>query len=421
MKAVKQLLCSGFAVVLFIGVIASCAYAAEELMINSFQSDPTPKAAFEAVVKEFQAKNPDIKVNLNTTAHEEFKKSVRVWLASDNPPDVITWFAGNRAMFFIEKGLILDITDVWKDAGLFEKWPKAFQSISFKDGKAYFVPDTYYWWAMYYRKSIFQKYNLAEPKTWDEFLKVCETLKANKVTPIAIGTKFPWTAAGWFDYLNMRVNGPEFHMGLMFGTEKYTDPKLLETFKYWRQLIDKGYFLDNAASYAWQEAVQFMVKGEAAMYLMGQFILDSVPAETKADMDFFQFPVINPAVKLGEDAPADGYMIPAKAKHVAAAKKFLKFMVSKDAQQLLVEKLGRISASSEIPMDLYPPATQKGIKMMQGVDALAQFYDRDSKPEMADKGMNGFMEFWYKPDSIKQILERLEKERERIYKVAGEE
>jgi hypothetical protein len=67
-------------------------------------------------------------------------------------------------------------------------------------------------------------------------------------------------------------------------------------------------------------------------------------------------------------------------------------------------------------MDLYPPATQKGIQMMQGVDALAQFYDRDSNPEMADKGMDGFMEFWYMPDNIDKILDRLERDRQRIYK-----
>ncbi|GAL10765.1 putative ABC transporter periplasmic solute-binding protein [Vibrio astriarenae] len=41
----------------------------------------------------------------------------------------------------------------------------------------------------------------------DELLKASETLKANDVTPFTIGTKYLWTAAGWFDYLNMRTNG----------------------------------------------------------------------------------------------------------------------------------------------------------------------------------------------------------------------
>jgi multiple sugar transport system substrate-binding protein/raffinose/stachyose/melibiose transport system substrate-binding protein len=402
-------------VTLVLGMFASFAFA-EELVINSMHSDPAPKEAFATIVAKFQELNPDIEVKLNTTDHEGFKSAVRLWLASDNPPDVVTWFAGNRAMFFIDKGLIMDITDVWEEAGLFEKFPKGFQSISFKDGKAYFLPDTYYWWAVYYRKSIFEQYNLSEPKTWDELLKVCATLKENGVTPFTIGTKYRWTAAAWFDYMNMRVNGPEFHMGLMLGTEKYTDPKMKKVFETWRQLLDNGYFIDNAASYTWQEAMPFMVRGEAAMYLMGQFILDSVPDDIEDDVDFFQFPIIDPSVPVGEDAPTDGYMIPAKAKNVEAAKKFLTFLASPEAQQVQVEKVGRIVTSTEIPMDLYPAPTQKGIKMMQGVDAVAQFYDRDTIPEMADEGMDGFMEWWYKPDNIDKILERLEKERERIFK-----
>jgi multiple sugar transport system substrate-binding protein/raffinose/stachyose/melibiose transport system substrate-binding protein len=415
----KKVIVASMIVSMVLGMFGAMALA-EELVINSLRSDPVPKEALAAIVAKFQELHPEIEVKLNTTDMEGFKKSVRLWLASDNPPDVITWFAGNRAVFFIEKGLIMDITDVWEGAGLFEKFPKAFQSISFSDGKAYFLPDTYYWWAVYYRKSIFEKYNLSEPKTWEEFLQVCATLKENDVTPISIGTKFRWTAAGWFDYLNMRVNGPEFHMDLMLGKVPYNDPRVLKVFEPWKQLLDNGYFLENAASYTWQEAVGFMARGEAAMYLMGQFILGTIPEEIQDDVDFFQFPVIDPDVPLGEDAPTDGYMIPAKAQNPEAAKLFLQFVASPEAQQIQVEMAGRIVPSSEVPMDLYPPETQKGIQMMQGVDALAQFYDRDSNPEMADRGMDGFMEFWYRPDSIGQILDRLEKDRQRIYQEAAE-
>ena len=412
MKALKNLLLCGLVLVLFTGIAS-----AGELIVNSMHSDPLPKEAFAEMIAKFQELNPDIDVKVNTTAHEEFKKAVRIWLASDSPPDLITWFAGNRAMYFVDKGLILDITDVWEEADLYNQFPQAFQSISFRDGKAYLLPDTYYGWAVFYRKSIFEQYNLSEPKTWDEFLQVCATLKENGITPITIGTKYRWTAAGWFDYLNMRINGPEFHMGLMFGEEKYTDPRLLKVFEIWRELVDKGYFTENAASYSWQEAVQFMVKGESAMYLIGQFILDSVPDEAEADMDFFQFPVIDPSMPMGEDAPTDGYMISKKAKNVEDAKKLLKFLASPVAQQIQVEKTGRIVTNKEVPLDLYPPLTQKGIKLIQSVDALAQFYDRDTLPEMADKGMDGFMEWWYKPDNIGQILERLEKDRQRIFAV----
>lgn len=392
-------------------VLGSVVMAKNVLVVNSYISDPAPKAAFKALVEDFETLNPDIDVQVSTTAHEDFKKALRIWLSSGNPPDVITWFAGNRAKYFVNKGLILDITDVWEKAN----YPKAFKSISYVGDKAYFLPSNWYWWSVFYRKSIFEKYNLKEPKTWDEFLQVCQTLKDNGVTPITIGTKYKWTAAGWFDYLDMRINGQKFHIRLMEGKEKYNDPRVKKVFEYWKELLDKGYFVDNAASYSWQEGVRFLNNGSAAMYLMGQFILDSVPDDVAKDLDFFRFPIINKDIPVAEDTPTDGYMIPKYAKHPDTAKKFMAYLASKRGQELWVKKTGRIGVNKDISNDIYQPLTQKGVKMIQDSDALAQFYDRDSLPTMADKGMNAMMEFWTYPDRIDQILNNLEKERQRVY------
>ena len=46
---------------------------------------------------------------------------------------------------------------------------------------------------------------------------------------------------------------------------------------------------------------------------------------------------------------------------------------------------------------------------------MAQFYDRDTTPEMADVGMNGFMEFWDNPGNIDDILGRLEAKRAELF------
>ncbi len=398
-------------------VVGGSAFAETKdvLVVNSYMSDPVPKEALAELVKAFEEANPEIDVQVSTTAHEDFKKALRIWLSSDNPPDVITWFAGNRAKYFIDKGLILEITDVWQEENLDEKFPRAFRSISFVDDKAYFMPNNWYWWSIFYRKSIFEQYGLEEPATWEEFLQVCQTLKDNGVIPITIGTKFRWTAAAWFDYLNLRINGQEFHLRLMEGKVSYNDPRVKQVFTYWRQLLDRGYFLENAAAYSWQEGVRFLANGEAAMYLMGQFILDAVPAEVAADLDFFRFPVIDPAVPLAEDTPTDGYMIPRKAKNPELAKKFLKFLASKEGQLIFIEKTGRIGVNNQIPLDRYTPLTQKGVKMIEATDALAQFYDRDTLPTVADKGMNAFMEFWAYPDRIDLILDNLERESQLIF------
>jgi ABC-type glycerol-3-phosphate transport system substrate-binding protein len=389
--------------------------AKEVLIYNSMHGDPEPRAADEEIVKDFMEANPDIEVVHSIIAHEDFKTAIRAYLTASTPPDVMTWFAGNRARFFIDNDQIMDISDVWESEGWNESYPKGFQALSTVDGKQYFLPTSWYWWAVYYRVSIFEDLGLEVPETWDEFLAVNETLKENGYIPIAIGTKYRWTAAAWFDYLNMRINGPEFHINLMLGEERYDDPRVAKVFEYWRLLLDSGYFLEDAAAYSWSEALEPLIAGEAAMYLMGDFIRDSLPDDVEADIDFFRFPIIDPSVPIGEDAPTDGYFLAKNAVHPEAAKLFLAYLGSVEVQTYNAEQLGRLPTNSGVDRSMFTETQQKGMALIDGADFVAQFYDRDTTPEMADEGMNAFMAFWDDPDSIDILLADLEAARQEIF------
>lgn len=372
------------------------------------------------LIEMFEADNPDLNIEISTVAHEDFKDALRIWLSASAPPEVLTWFAGERVKYFVDHGLIGEITDVWQRAGWDESIPDAFDSISFVNDEAYFLPHNWYWWGMWYRKSIFEEHGLTEPETWDEFLEVCETLKQNGITPITIGTRYQWTAAGWFDYLNLRINGLDFHLDLLAGEKRFNDPRLIPVFEHWRDLIEAGYFLPNAASYSWQEATRFMVRGDAAMYLMGQFILDAVPEEIQEDLDFFRFPIIDPDVEIVEETPTDGFMISRPAVNSEGALRFMEFLGSDEAQEFFIKETGRIGTSQTVSMDIYPPLTQKGIQMIQDADAVTQFFDRDTIPPVADRGMNAFMEFWSRPDQIERILDELDQDVQQLWEEYGE-
>lgn len=385
------------------------------LIYNSYMSDPDPRAADAEAVEIFQESHPEYEIVHSTVAHEDFKQAIRAYLTASTPPDVLTWFAGNRARFFIDNDQIMDISSVWEEQGWNESYPKGFQAMSSVDGKQYFLPTSWYWWAVYYRTDIFEEYGLEPPETWEEFLSVCETLKENDITPLAIGTKYRWTAAAWFDYLNMRVNGPEFHINLMLGKESYDDPRVAKVFEYWDVLLDNEYFLEDAAAYSWSEALEPMIAGDAAMYLMGDFIRDSLPDETEAKLDFFRFPIIDPEVPIGEDAPTDGFFIPANAQHPDAAKEFLAYLGSVEYQTFFAEELGRLPTNFDVDKSIFNESQQKGLALIEGADFVAQFYDRDTTPEMADDGMNAFMEYWDDPDSIDTLLADLEATRKEIF------
>jgi multiple sugar transport system substrate-binding protein/raffinose/stachyose/melibiose transport system substrate-binding protein len=145
---------------------------------------------------------------------------------------------------------------------------------------------------------------------------------------------------------------------------------------------------------------------------MGQFILDATSEEVSQDLNFFRFPIIDEDVPVAEDLPTDGFMIPAKAPNPELAKDFIAFLGSVEGQRLFAEDLGRLVTNKDMPADVYDGLTNKGRKMIDETDELAQFYDRDMDPELADKTMDSLMEFWYSPANYREIMEKMEAHRQ---------
>ena len=98
-----------------------------------------------------------------------------------------------------------------------------------------------------------------------------------------------------------------------------------------------------------------MYNGQAAMYLIGNFIVPNFPKELDGKMGFFQFPIIDPAIPIAEDAPMETVHIPAKAKNKVDARKFLEFMARADNQTMLNDVLLQIppNIKAKAPDDFF--------------------------------------------------------------------
>jgi multiple sugar transport system substrate-binding protein/raffinose/stachyose/melibiose transport system substrate-binding protein len=420
-ELVQRAAAAGISVPLLAGLVGTSTLSAvaqdsATVQFASNGSDPAPRARMEGAVENYNAEGRGFTVEINTTEHEAFKQAIRTYLASDDPPDVLTWFAGNRMRFFSNNGLLMPLDDLFAESGWDTAFPEGILSVSKgTDGTYYFVPTSYYHWAVWYRPSVFEELGLEVPETWDQFLALVDALAEAGKVPITIGTNQPWTAAAWFDYINMRVNGPEYHIQLMDGEVAYNTQEVKDVFGRWRELLDRQAFLPQPEAYRWQDALTPFVQGDAGLYLMGRFIVDSYPDEQEGDLDFFRFPVIDEGVAIGEDAPTDGFFAAAKAPNPEGAKDFLTFLGSAETQQWLVEQGGSPAVHQDVPLDLYDDITRRGVEMLQESDLIAQFYDRDTHPDMAERGMSAFQEFWNNPDDIDGILDRLDEERKRVF------
>ena len=386
---------------------------AGELVINSDHSDPAPKKAMEDLIKDFEAKNPDIKVKWNNFDHEGYKSAIRNFLTAD-APDVAAWYDGNRMAPFVKAGLFEPVDDVWQASGFNDQLKSAAASMTI-DGKKWGVPYTYYQWGIYYNKEAYKKAGAEVPKTWAEFVSNCEKFKTAGIDCLTTGTKALWPGAGIFDYMNLRVNGYEFHMDLANGKVPWTDPKVKATFAEWAKIVP--YTTANHAAIDWQDAAALLSQGKAANYVMGNFAVATFKdgGMTNDTLGFMVFPEITPGIPRAEEAPTDTFHIPAAAKNKEDAKKFLAYLGSAEAQTKMNATLGQLPTNNTSTVG-DDPFIKAGFESLSGAYALAQFFDRDAPADMAKAGMEGFQEFMVKPDKVDAILERLEKVRQKVYK-----
>ncbi len=411
----KSLIAVAAAAVMAVSAQAQAQSLSGDLRIFLDTSNPAPRATMEEMIARFGEMHPDLNIETNVIDREAYKTQIRNFLTA-NAPDVATWYAGNRMLPFVEAGLFEDVSDLWDDE-MSTNLASTKPSMTI-DGAQWGVPYTYYQWGVYYREDIFDELGLEEPETWDEFLAIVDTLNENDVTPVTIGTKFLWTAGGWFDYLNLRTNGYEFHMDLTNGEIPWTDERVVATFENWRTLIDRDTFIDNHAAYSWQEALPFMVNGEAAMYLMGNFAVAPLREAGLSDdqLGFFQFPAIVDGIPMAEDAPTDTFHIPAQAQNKEAAREFLRFVATPENQTIINggDALGQLPVHAEASVD-DDKFLNEGFEMLSNAHALAQFFDRDAPAEVAAAAMEGFQQFMVQPDQLDNILERLERVRQRVH------
>ena len=389
-----------------------------DLRIFLDTSNPAPRATMEAMIARFQDKNPDLSIETTVIDREAYKTQIRNFLTA-NAPDVFTWYAANRMTPYVNAGLFEDVSDLWAEPEIAENLASTKGAMTIGD-KQWGVPYTYYQWGVYYRKDIYEELGISEPANFEEMVSNCEKVIASGRKCYTIGTKWLWTASGWFDYLNMRTHGFDFHMQLARGEIAWTDERVRETFANWQRLVDLGAFVDDHQNKDWQQSLPFLVSGEAAAILKGNFAVAPLREAGLSDdqLDFHQFPAITEGIALAEDAPTDTFHIASNAANKEAAREFLRFVVSAEEQTEINsgQNLGQlpVNAMSSVDNDKF---LNQGFKMLSSNSpgGVAQFFDRDFPAEMAKAAMEGMQEFMVYPGNLDDILERLESVRQDVY------
>jgi len=337
--------------------------------------------AESVAIERFTKLAPNFEIDRQT-----FQRSAAAYLEDTPPPDVI-WMAANLEMREAAvAGFLSDISDVWLEGNFSEAFSQPFQDISRIDDAFRFVPVGFSWTGFFYNREIFERYELTPPTNWEEFEQICDTLLTYGETPISLPGQNPFVTALWFDYLNLRLNGSDFHQDLIAGRVSFHDERVGRVWQYWVSLLDRDYFVKSPGEMSDTESMTALIRGDtesplsrqkAVMTLAPHFILNQLPPAFVDELGFFQFPQMDAAIPQDEVSIVVGYVIPASAPNRSQAGAFIRFMGSAEAQALQFNQVSEdegnawlIPAHRDVDRSALSPIAAKGDQAVRNANSI---------------------------------------------------
>lgn len=381
----------------------------QEVTITHYFGGDLGRAGLEEIFAAFKEQT-GITVDDSPIGHEDFKTGILVRAAGNNLPDVFSYWAGARTQFVVDGGNLAIIDSMWDAQGLDAAVAQSVaDGATTYNGSRYLVPFGYHYAGMFYNAKVMADAGVTEfPSDWDGFLALCENLKAQGITPIALGSMNRWPAQFWFDYLLLRTAGPEYRASLMAGDASYTDAEVRRAMRLWKDLVDAGYFAANANADDWTDASDRVARGDAAMTLMGTWITgywNGNGLMAGADYDFFEFPTIDAGVPNAVVGPVDGWLIAANAANRANAEALVAFLASDPASQAKWAQIqGALSPNVNVDESTYTSVMLRALAAVGNADTFAFNYDLATTPPAAEFGLDMFQRFMDDPAGYAQHL-----------------
>jgi multiple sugar transport system substrate-binding protein len=298
---------------------------------------PEELAVWKQIVADFEAANPNIKVNVEVSDWDSYWSKLKTQLAAGTPPDI---FAMDAPLYldYQNRGVLLNLQpyldknpDMLKDV-----YPQTLAAYKTADGY-YGLPRDFQTIVLFYNKDMFDKAGVSYPTagwTWDDLRSTAKMLTkdAGADGKKQFGFAFDqwdmevgWSEAIWAyggDILNAD------HTKTLIG-----EPKARQAW----QLLHDMVFVDKSVPDA-NEAQQFggdlFQSGIAAMMPMGHW---AVPGYNTAGFKYDVVPMPKGPAGPATSVNSAGFVVSKASKNPDAAFAFIQFALSTAGQTRLAE------------------------------------------------------------------------------------
>ena len=312
------------------------------LTLEFFQqkSEEAAQVGYRNIIDKFNEQNPDIKIEMNTVPDAPTVLTSRV--ASGDIPVIFTDFP--TQLQFHQKVANGYVQDLSEQDFLENVEQSALDMTKQEDGKYYALPFSRNYMGVWYNMEIFEENNLEVPKTWEEFVSVCNALEEKGVTPLGLHGKDPGRVGHTFQCCTVAFapEGVETIEKAVAGEGKIEgDEGFKKAAEKMLTLLD--YSNEDALALSDMQCYENFANGQYAMCITGSYARGTIMI-ANPDLKLGVFPLPNDTRETtntlsGIDAAV---CISAKAseEEKAGAYRFLEFLAQPENAQLFCDAEG---------------------------------------------------------------------------------
>jgi len=289
-----------------------------------------PSSVMKPVIDEFEKQNPGIKISYQLQSPQDYQDRIKTAIQSQNSPDIVrlhsTWLPIFARDLFPAPANSVSSTEISTNF-----YPIVLKTLV-SGTQVYGVPMTMEGLALFMNNSMFQQKSLSAPRTWEDILTSAKALKevdplTGKITRAGIALGSTSNIDQWPDIVSLML--------LQAGV-KLTDPKgpeVLATLKYYTDFVSKHRVWDDTmppstVAFANEKVAMIIApswKAQEIKTINPSLSWQTVPVPQLPDSDTVTW------------ASYWFESVSKNSKHPQEAWKFLSFLASAKAQQVIFD------------------------------------------------------------------------------------
>ena len=339
----------------------------EPVTIRVMHYWPECAEAFDEIAENFTKENPSIKVEYSTSDYNNMMSALNTAWLGGTMPDVFSYWSHQMREILIEGEdfMAADLTEQFMNDEAFMsrfKNERAWELGKIGEGH-YNVPFRATGFVIYYNKTVFNEYGWAQPESLEEFEQLLSDILAADlgVTPLkTYGTNgtfmFMWKALfAYYDVLSGMSSDENYLTGRISQDE--TDwnayAAAMDKLRLWNS---KGVFGDAVLAGGEDASEKLFIDGECLMAMLNNNLLNEITEQAEFEVGGMTLPAPEIFNSLdGYDSTYgysyggyDGFCISSSSTKKSAAKKFVEYLLSDEAQQIFSDSTLSIMANKNV-------------------------------------------------------------------------